>query len=156
MAVQIQMPKQREKETSMGRRLFAIAAPIVGGIFGGPVGAAAGGAIGAKVAGAEGSDAIMSGAQAGLGQMGSAPGVKQATDTLGQSKQLAGPTESAYSRRLQLSKENPAVAFNSGLEALPDLEARGLISPDQRKQYTGALVQGQMALGGRRNARFNY
>jgi hypothetical protein len=146
MSVQIKMPDAPQQP--IGRRLFGMAAPIVGGIFGGPAGAAVGGVIGAKVAGASTQDALAGGLKnyAGGAITGAAtPTATQAPAVPGldESQKLSMPAlgDSAMGRKLDASSQNPAVATQEGLDALPHLEAQGLINNDQRKHYTGVLLQ---------------
>ena len=140
MGVKINMP-QPQQESSMGRRLFGMAAPIVGGLVGGPAGAAAGAALGSKVNGGSTQDALLSGAQAGV----SAKVAPQAPTMQGldASKNLSMPKlgDSAMGRKLDASSQNPMVAAREGLDALPHLEAQGLINNDQRKDLTGTLIK---------------
>lgn len=116
MGVQVNMP-QGGQQTSMGRRLFAMGAPIAGMALGGPAGAAAGSLIGGKMMG-------------------------QSTP-----QALAGAGESAFSRRMEVKKQDPAVGIQEGFNALPELEHKGLLKPDQRKYFTEALMRAKMTGG---------
>lgn len=105
MAIEI---KKGQQQTSMGRRLFAMAAPIVGGAFGGPAGAAAGAMIGNKLTGASTEDALMGGIQAGASQ-----GLSKAGSS--------GPNQGAMGRALDAKSQDPQVAVKQGLSVLETL-----------------------------------
>ncbi len=142
MAVQVMMPQKRQ-ETSMGRRLFAMAAPIAGGMIGGPAGAAAGGVIGSKMAGGTGADAALSGAQAGFAQHTSDTKADLAAKssmglTASQGLQKPELGASAFGRRLNASTQNPQVAIDQGLDALTAMPQ------PLREQYTPALIKAKM------------
>ena len=62
MSIPVVKGKQNQ---SVGRRLFSMAAPIVGGAVGGPAGAAAGSVLASKMNGASTQDAVMGGVEAG-------------------------------------------------------------------------------------------
>lgn len=132
MGVQIKMPEQKQ-DSSVGRRLFAMAAPIAGGAIGGPAGAALGGMIGGKIAGASTKDAMLSGAQAGLGAIGKKP-VPGVVDT---------PDPSSMARRMDALTQNPDIAIHQGLEVASSLP------PGMKEQYLEPLVKAQMMLGRR-------
>lgn len=116
MAIEI---KKGQQQTSMGRRLFAMAAPIVGGAFGGPAGAAAGAAIGNKIAGASTEDAIMGGLQTGALQ-----GISKAVTPASSGSIVgrgAGGAQSAFSRALSAKSQDPQVGVAQGLSVLETL-----------------------------------
>src|SRR3989344_3707034 len=147
MAAQIMMPNKQE-ETSIGRRLIAMAAPIVGGIYGGPAGAAAGGALGTKVRGGTGQDALAGGAQAGIDKYLSDKAEKDKKEQEANSESAQTPDlseklqrsefgESAFARRSAAKSQDPQIAIQDGLNALPHL------SPELRQQYTAPLVRAQ-------------
>jgi len=104
-------------QTSMGRRLFGMAAPLIGGAFGGAGGAAAGSLIGSRVAGASPGDALLNAAQTGI-----------------QSK------ESATARRLAQAKQSPQMAIKEGLDAAATMDPNDPL----RKTYEETLVRAQM------------
>ncbi len=143
MGVQIKMPEQQQN-SSMGRRLLGMAAPIAGGIFGGPAGAALGGMLGSKLNGGTTQDALLSGVQAGISTK-AAPGKAAPVVGLDESSKLTLPNlgDSAMGRKLGAAAQNPMIATQEGLEALPHLEAAGHITNDQRKEYTGVLINAQ-------------
>lgn len=143
MGVQVTMPQQKQ-ETSMGRRLFAMAAPVAGFALGGPAGAAAGSLIGSKLAGASTSDSIMNAAQTGAQAAVAPKATPTKTEGLDLSTKLQKPElgESAFSRRFSNLSADPKMQIQEGLNALT------MLPPDLRKQYTGTLVKAQFA-GGR-------
>lgn len=154
MGIEVSMPKKKQ-DTNMARRLIGMAAPIVGGIYGGPAGAAAGGVLGAKITGASGQDALMAGAQSGLSVAGSdksaeralskGPAASVGTPQMGHSD-LRGQTlgtdiaSNPFSRKLTASQSNPQVAAAEGLNILSTLPAGDPL----RQQYTAPLVKMQM------------
>lgn len=141
MGVAVTMPKAQE--TSIGRRLFAVGAPIVGGAFGGPAGAAAGSVLGSKVGGASNQEALMGGLQSAISRGITKGGATSAAPQgLDQSQKLAMPAlgDSAFSRRLSASSQSPKIAIKEGLDALTGLP------PELREMYTPALVQAELAL----------
>lgn len=147
MGVQVAMPQQRD-QTSMGRRLFAMAAPVAGFALGGPAGAAAGSLIGSKMAGATTRDAALGAAQTGL-QAGAKPEApktefgEQTKSMLNASDRFEKPeVGSAFSRRMGMLEQDPKVAIQEGLNSLT-----GLPKP-LRDKYTGVLVKAQMGAGG--------
>jgi hypothetical protein len=148
MGVEVSMPKKKQ-ETSMGRRIVGMAAPIVGGIYGGPAGAAAGGVLGAKITGSSGQDAVMSGAESGMGQLtkakSPAPGGLAAGPQPGDQMMLPAKNETPFSRKLQASQSNPQVAAAEGLDILSQLPSGHPL----REQYTAPLIRMQM-MGQRR------
>ena len=110
----IMMP-DKAQESSMGRRLFAMAAPAVGMALGGPAGAAAGSFLGGKVSGKSTQDSLLGAAQEGMGG-GSNP----------------------LERRLSAKSQDPQAGISAGLDALSSLDK------PLRDKYTGVLVQAQM------------
>lgn len=128
---QIMMPEKKQ-DTSIGRRLFSMAAPVVGGMIGGPVGAAAGGMLGSKMSGGSTQDAVLGGIQAGVGQAQS-DGADAAQKAMIQSN-------NSLSKRLDALRANPAVAVNDGLEVLKSLPE----SNPLRQEYAPALIKAQM------------
>lgn len=139
MGVKINMP-QTNPQTSIGRRLFSLAAPIVGGAVGGPAGAAAGSLIGSKMAGASTPDALMSAAQAGM----SAAPAKDGPAAPMSAESMNLPTlqkpqvgDSAYGRRFNAVSQNPQMAFNEGLNILSGLPQEHPL----RQAYTEPLVR---------------
>ena len=118
MAIQ-QMKGQQQ--TSMGRRLFSMAAPIVGGAFGGPAGAAVGSVLGNKISGASTEDALMGGLQAGVSQGISAAASPAAPATEGIVGRGAGGAPSAFSRMLDVKSQDPQVAVKQGMSVLESL-----------------------------------
>lgn len=140
MAVEVFSPGKKQ-ESSIGRRLFAMGAPMVGGALGGPVGAAIGGMVGSKVGGASTQDAVMGGVQAGIAQK-AAPAASAPAAGLNQSQKLSMPAlgDSAFSRRMSASSQNPKIAIHEGLEALKAMP------PEIQDQYAPDLIKAQMAL----------
>jgi hypothetical protein len=152
-------------------QILPMAGGIVGGMYGGPGGAAAGSAVGGAIGGSiTDKDPAEEGAKAGMGSlMGSVQsGAFNKTTTSGNlmsdksagslgispdnplnQKQTLQPANlgdsSPYSRRLEATSQDPAVAMSAGLEAIPQLEQQGLITRDQGNHYAGALIHGQMA-----------
>ena len=153
MSVKIQIPEKRQ-DTSIGRRLFAMAAPIVGGALGGPAGAMAGSLIGNKLSGASTQDAILGAAQQGIGAAGKSEAPQAVAPTasaqvLGQPlPQLEKPDlgDSAFGRRLNAVSQNPQVALQEGLNTL------SILPQDHpfRKQYTEPLVKASYLASGRK------
>lgn len=142
--VDIMMPKPQQ-ETSIGRRLFGMAAPIVGGAVGGMPGALAGGLIGSKMAGASTQDAALSGLQSGLGYKDNGTGttdLKGAGDTEGDI--VGAGAGGAMGRRLDAASEDPGVTINNGLSILSSLP------PDDplRQEYAGPLIKARMKASG--------
>lgn len=111
--VEINIPKKRE-DTSIGRRLFAMAAPIAGGMIGGPAGAMAGNMLASKMNGASSQDALLGGAQQGA--------------------------DSAFSRRVQAKSQDPQMAVSDGLEVLKSLPQ----DHELRQKYAEPLIRAQM------------
>jgi hypothetical protein len=139
MAVQIKMPEKRQ-ESSMGRRLFAMGAPVVGGAVGGPAGAALGGILGSKMSGGSTQDSLMAGAQAGVTQGLTKTAAKPEGLDMSQKLQMPALGDSAFARRFSAASQNPQVAIQEGLSVLPELPQ------DLREQYTEPLVKAQLAL----------
>lgn len=135
MSVEIAMPGKQQG--SIGRRLFAMAAPVAGMAIGGPAGAAVGGMIGAKMSGANTQDALFSGAKTGLSAGGEAP-EKGATPSgavdpslLQESQKLQNPAD-AFGRRMSAKSQDPQIAIQQGIEAasvLPDDLKRSALEP---------------------------
>jgi hypothetical protein len=121
MPVEVVKPQQ---QTSIGRRLLGMAAPIVGGAVGGVGGAIAGQVIGGKLSGQSSQAALLGGAEAGVNSMG----------------QQKPQETTSITRRNDALSQKPDVAINEGLNAL------ALLPKDDplRQQYTGPLVQAQM------------
>ena len=113
---------QANNQGSMGRRLFAMAAPIVGGALGGPAGAAAGALVGGKLGGASTQDAVLNAAQAGINAKSDTPAARRAT--------AAG--------------QNPQVAVSEGLSVLSTLPPEH----PMRQELTAPLVKAQFAAKG--------
>lgn len=150
MAVGIQGPNKKQ-DTPMGRRLFAMAAPMVGGAIAGPVGAAVGGTLGAKATGANNQDALLSGAMSGASQGISKAG-KAPSPIAGQnvnlSQEMVKPElGSQFSRRAFSLSQDPQVAVKEGLNALGQLPQNDPL----RQEYAGVLIKADML--GSRNAR---
>jgi len=155
MAVEVASPK-KQQNTSMGRRLLGMAAPVVGGIYGGAAGAAAGGMIGAKITGASTQDSVLAGAESGLSAQASSESKSKSlakgldntkpaasitngmSDLRGQSIQPVA--ESSYSRRLMSKTQDPQIAASEGLDILSQLPQ----SHPMRQQYTEPLVRMQV------------
>ncbi len=149
MAVKVNVPT-KQQDTSMGRRLFAMAAPIAGGMMGGPAGAAAGSILGSKMSGGSIQEALqnglMTGAQQGLTRSpAEKPEISVENLNASQGLQQPGIGDSAFGRRINMKSQDPAMAINEGLGVLSELP------PDHpfRKQYTEPLVRAQLKLGGR-------
>lgn len=144
MSVKVGVP-DKPQNNSIGRRLFGIAAPIIGGIYGGPAGAAAGSALAAKVNGESTQGALASGLKTGISE-GMSGGGKGAGGGESTSKLDFGPGlkmpelgESAMGRRASMMSQNPQVAISEGLNSLSTLPQ----DHPFRKQYTEPLVRAQ-------------
>lgn len=146
----------KKPETSMGRRLFAQGAQVIGGMYGGPAGAAAGGAIGGRIAGNDGSqssggggmEGMMGGLMGGMGGGQAAP-PPEPLQTGGSMPLPASNPDNSFTRRLASKTQDPQIGIQEGLNALTALP------PDLRQQYTAPLVKAQMSMGGGRAGR-NY
>jgi hypothetical protein len=147
MSVAINIP-QKKQDTSMGRRLFSMAAPIVGGALGGPAGAAAGSMLASKMSGGSTEDAVMSGIQGaasqGLSPAAAKPGVSVENLNASQGLQMPNMGDSAFGRRLSvIGNSNPQVALQEGLNTLSALPTDHPI----RQQYTAPLVKASYMAG---------
>lgn len=139
------------KQQSIGRRLFSIAAPIVGGIYGGPAGAAAGSALASKVNGSTTQGALMSGLQTGVSEKLNAKpeAVAEQAPIVPTPEQMPSRAEpmmaqNAFGRRLGAASQNPQVGINEGLNVLASLPKEHPL----RKDLTAPLVQAQFAAKG--------
>jgi hypothetical protein len=115
--------KKGNQQSSMGRRLFAMAAPVVGGAIGGPAGAAMGSMLGSKMSGASTEDAVMGGVKAGMAQ-GVAGGAETATKTGAGLPGMPSPNEAmptVFGRRMAMKAEDPAAAIQGGMSVLESL-----------------------------------
>lgn len=138
------MPKKQE--TSMGRRLLGMAAPIAGGAFGGPAGAALGGVIGSKLTGGSTEDALMSGLKSGISEAGKGGTPQSAAPDTGivgagaGGAGTVGEMTGAMGRRFDAASQNPEAAVSGGLSVLANLP------PDDplRQAYAGPLIQARM------------
>lgn len=131
--IQIDMPKPQE--TSIGRRLFGMAAPIVGGALGGPAGAVAGGLVGSKLAGGSTQDAALSGIQSGLGYKGDSGSQGQADPG------------NPMSRRADAAAQDPAALANDSLGFLSKLPQDDPL----RQEYAAPLMKMKMLSSGQMN-----
>lgn len=138
MAVNIMIP-EKKNETSMGRRLFAMAAPMAGMALGGPAGAAAGAMLGNRIAGGSVSDSVMGGMQAGAGAMSGAKGVKNPVDNsmLQESQKLQNPADQ-FGRRMGMLSQDPQAVIQEGINAA------SFLPNDLRKDALKPLIQAQM------------
>lgn len=144
MSVKVNIPA-KSQETSVGRRLFSMAAPLVGSAFG-PVGAVVGNVLGSKAAGASNADTIIGAAKAGVATAAKEPAAPASNKVLGEElPQLQKPElgESAFGRRLSVASQNPQVGLQEGLNAL------SVLPPDHpmRQQYTEPLVKASYLAG---------
>jgi hypothetical protein len=150
MAVQIDLSKIKKPEQPMARRLFGMAAPIVGSIYGGPAGAAAGSMLGNSVMGGSAEDSVMKGVQAYGGAVatggGQAPAAgAPAADPMADMPKLEQPQlgDSAFGRRHAAISQDPQVALQEGLNTLSVLPK----DHPMRKQYTEPLVRASYLAG---------
>lgn len=109
----IKIPEKRQ-DSSMGRRLFAMAAPIAGMALGGPAGAAAGSFLANKVSGQTTKDAALGAA--------------------------GGAAQGAFGRRAELKSGDPQVKVQEGLGVLSTLPQDDPL----RQSLTAPLVKSQM------------
>lgn len=137
MAIEI---KKGQQQTSMGRRLFAMAAPIVGGALGGPAGAAAGSMIGNKLTGASTEDALMGGIQAGASQAISKATSDPSTTEGGIVGRGAGGYQGAMGRALDAKSQDPQLAVKQGLSVLETLP----IDDPLRKELGPSFIRADM------------
>ena len=133
MAVEVIKPQQ---QTSIGRRLIGMAAPIAGAALGGPAGAAIGGLLGSKLSGGSTQDALLS---AGQAYASTPKGQAQSSGNI-----VGDGAGGALSRRYGSLSQDPQVAIQEGLNAAT------LLPPDIRKQVTPTLVQAQFASRGQK------
>lgn len=147
MAVKINIP-QAQQNTSVGRRLFSMAAPLVGGAVGGPAGAAIGSMLGSKMAGGSTQDALMAGAESAISK--GISGNKEtpiSAENMNLSQGLQKPSlgDSAFGRRMSYLGDDPKVGIAEGLNALSQYP------PDHplRKMYAEPLIKAQYLSGGK-------
>lgn len=127
MAIEV---KKGQMQSSMGRRLFAAAAPLIGGAFGGPAGAAAGQILGSKMGGATAQEALGQGIS---GLAGSA---------------ISGGLSSSNpaARALSVKQSDPEAMLNEGLTIL------GTLPKDDplKRELAPAFIQAEMVAKAKR------
>ena len=143
MGVQIQMP-QGGQQTSMGRRLLAMAAPIAGGALGGPAGAALGGVIGSKVSGGSTQDALSAGLKSGIMYAATPAKKDELVGTLNTSPEVQNAIDSPFSRKTEMLGQNPVKSINDGLDVVAQLP----IDHPIRQQLTPAFIMAKMRAEG--------
>lgn len=119
MAIEI---KKGQQQTSMGRRLFSLAAPIVGGAFGGPAGAAAGSVLGSKLNGNSTEDALMNGLQSGVSVgLSKSKNPQDESSQNSQDRIVGRVAGGAASRMLAAKSQDPQIGVAQGLSVLESL-----------------------------------